>query len=287
MKIVFYLLSLFLLSCNCNDALQEKGKLELKEASGIEYIHETGKLWVLEDSGNKNSLYSIDENGKTEKKLKITNAKNKDWEDLTSDKEGNIYIGDFGNNDNDRKDLAIYRIDKEELEKKEAKSSYKVSFYYPEQNEFPPKRSKMLFDVEAFFELNGNFYLFTKNRSAKFDGTFFVYKVPNKEGEHAAQRIAELNSCKVYSKCAITAADISSDGKTVVLLSSDKVWLITDFENDNFKQENMTQYPLGHMSQKEGICFKDKYTLYIVDEKDSKAGGYLYEVGMERLLKSE
>jgi sugar lactone lactonase YvrE len=40
---------------------------------------------------------------------------NIDWEDITKDKDGNLYVGDFGNNDNERKDLCIYKIDKKSL----------------------------------------------------------------------------------------------------------------------------------------------------------------------------
>lgn len=285
MKIVQLLMAFLLLSCNnINDeGLKVKGKLHLKEVSGIEYIAETDKLWAIEDSGNKNVLYSLDEDGDVKDEVKITNSKNVDWEDITSDREGNIYIGDFGNNDNERKDLIIYKIDRGELNKKEAKASAKISFYYPEQTEFPPKRSRMFFDVESFFELNGNFYLFTKNRSAKFDGSFCVYKVPNKEGNHAAQLLATLNTCKVYSKCAVTGADISPDEKTIVLLASDKIWLFTDFADNEFKQSNMIQYPLGHFSQKEGVCFTDNSTLLIVDEKSNKTAGKLYEFNIAGL----
>jgi hypothetical protein len=37
--------------------------------------------------------------------LKNTNdcKYNIDWEDITKDKDGNLYVGDFGNNDNERK----------------------------------------------------------------------------------------------------------------------------------------------------------------------------------------
>jgi sugar lactone lactonase YvrE len=31
----------------------------------------------------------------------VENAENNDWEDITKDIHGNIYVGDFGNNDND------------------------------------------------------------------------------------------------------------------------------------------------------------------------------------------
>ncbi|WP_243389575.1 hypothetical protein [Flavobacterium cyanobacteriorum] len=81
--------------------------LPLSEVSGIEY---TGNaLWAIEDSGNKNILYRLSDAGEITAQIAIA-CKNKDWEDITSDTEGNLYIGDFGNNDNDRDDLAIYKI---------------------------------------------------------------------------------------------------------------------------------------------------------------------------------
>lgn len=285
MRIVKLLIPFLFFSCNSTnqEGLKVLGKLDLKEVSGLEYIAETQKLWAIEDSGNKNIIYNLDQNGDVTHKVEITNVKNIDWEDITSDTEGNLYIGDFGNNDNDRTNLAIHKVNKTDLDEKEVEASYTVSFYYPQQKEFPPKRSQMFFDVESFFELNGNFYLFTKNRSAKFEGDFYVYKVPNKEGNHAAQLITTLNSCKVFSKCAITTTDISPDGKTIVLLAADKIWLLSNFENDNFLQENMVQYPLGDFSQKEGVCFKDNNTLLIADEKSNKTGGKLYEFNLNPL----
>jgi hypothetical protein len=41
--------------------------------------------------------------------------------------------------------------------------------------------------------MNGNFYLFTKNRSKGFDGTFLVFQVPNKEGDFEAKLIGSYN----------------------------------------------------------------------------------------------
>ncbi|WP_369828775.1 hypothetical protein [Flavobacterium sp. 1] len=61
-----------------------------------------------------------------------------------------MYIGDFGNNDNTRKDLAIYKIDQSNLQGESANVAYTISFDYPEQTEFPPKKKDLMFDVEAF-----------------------------------------------------------------------------------------------------------------------------------------
>ena len=84
----------------------QTGKLEvigdisdsLKEVSAVETVFNSKLLWVIEDAGNKNVVYGLHENGSISKSITITNCKNNDWEDLTSDTLGNLYIGDFGNN---------------------------------------------------------------------------------------------------------------------------------------------------------------------------------------------
>lgn len=269
---------LFIASCTTvSTPLKEIGKLSLKEVSGLAYVN--GTLYGLEDSGNKNSIYKIALNGKTEQEINIAEAKNNDWEDLTADKQGNLYIGDFGNNNNDRKNLAIYKLDANDL----SKVSYVVSYHYPEQKQFPPKKSNFIFDVEAFFEHNGSFYLFTKNRSKGFNGDVQVYKLPNKAGNHAAQLLGTIPTCDNFRKCAITGADLSPDGTKAVLLSGGKVWVMTNFGTENFAGAAMQVYELNHISQKEGICFKDNDTLLIADEKDKKEGGKLYEVKLSDL----
>ncbi|WP_433832916.1 hypothetical protein [Flavobacterium anhuiense] len=250
---------------------------KLKEVSGIAYFPETNILYTLEDSGNKNAIYAIDSNGKLAKTITISNATNVDWEDITKDKFGNIYIGDFGNNDNERRDLCIYKVAKNQLNNDLAKAEYKISFSYPEQKEFPPKKKEMFYDVEGFFEQNGYFYLFTKNRSKGFDGTAFIYKIKNAAGTQKAVKIGEFKTCSNYNHCVLTSATISPDGKKVALLSHDKVLLFKDFKGDLFHKGTHTELNLNHFSQKEAIVFKDNNTLLIADEKTNKIGGKVYE----------
>ncbi|WP_119792501.1 SdiA-regulated domain-containing protein [Flavobacterium anhuiense] len=250
---------------------------KLKEVSGITYFPETKTLYTLEDSGNKNAIYAIDSNGKLTKTITISNATNVDWEDITKDKAGNIYIGDFGNNDNERRDLCIYKVAKNQLNNEVAKTEYKISFSYPEQKEFPPKKKEMFYDVEGFFEQGGYFYLFTKNRSKGFDGTAFIYKIKNAAGTQKAVRIGEFKTCNNYNHCVLTSATISPDGKKVALLSHDKVLLFKNFKGDLFHKGTQTEISLNHFSQKEAIVFKDNNTLLIADEKTNKIGGKVYE----------
>ena len=256
---------------------------DLKEISGIAYTDDL--LYSIEDSGNASEVILLDLKGKIERRIAIKNTKNIDWEDLTFDTEGNLYIGDFGNNDNTRKDLAIYKIDKNNLQQNAADVSYTITFEYPEQTHFPPKKKALLYDVEGFIAYQNYFYLFTKNRSKDFDGSSFIYKIPNTPGHHKAQLIKTITSCSDYHDCAITSAAISPDGSKFVLLSHSKVWLFENFVLDQGETGQMTELDLDHYSQKEAITFKNNETLLIADESEKKTGGYLYEVRLDAVKK--
>ncbi len=252
----------------------------LNEVSAIEFIPGSDKIWALQDSGNNAELYELDKTGKITNVIAV-NAQNNDWEALASDESGNLYIGDFGNNKNKRKDLCIYKISNSNLQSKSADAS-KISFYYPEQKEFPPKKSKLFYDAEAFFYFKNNFYIFTKNRSSTFDGTTFIYKIPNIEGHHAAVLIGKFKACDIYKQCAVTAADISPDGKKAVILSANRIWLFENFPEDRFADGKVSEIKLGHFSQKEGVCFISDSEIYIADEKKKKLGGKLYVMDLSK-----
>ncbi len=284
-KMMFpFLLFSLLIGCNNNqETITEIFKLPktLDESSAVEITTKSDLIWTLQDSGNEAELYALDQSGNIANTITISNVKNNDWEDLTSDEDGNLYIGDFGNNDNDRKNLSIYKINASDLNKKEASVSQTISFYYPEQTEFPPKKSNRIFDAESFSYINNNFYIFTKNRSSKFDGTTQLYRVPNQPGNHAAKLLGDFKTCGIYKRCAVTSADISPDGKKAVLLTADKVFVFENFKDDNFLSGTPTTIELNHFSQKEGVCFKDNNTVFITDEKDKKTGGYLYQLSLK------
>jgi hypothetical protein len=283
---IISIISLF----SCNDksktsGINQVGELpkELKEVSGIAYSNNL--IYSIEDSGNENQVTVLDTSETITKTITLNNTENIDWEDLTFDTKGNLYIGDFGNNDNTRKDLAIYKIEKSDLQEKIVNIVYKISFDYPEQTDFPPKKKNLIFDVEAFFEHNNYFYLFTKNRSKDFDDTNYIYKIPNTAGQHHAQLIKTITTCADYQNCAITSAAISPDGSKFVLLSHSKIWLFENYAPDNITNGKMSELDLNHFSQKEAVCFKNNDTLLIADERVKKTGGNLYEVGLQSLKK--
>lgn len=275
-------LSAFLvLSCNPkaqdspkSDALSVEFALpkKLKEVSGIALSKDKKTIWAIEDQGNKNVVYGLDRQGNQIADVLVENAENHDWEDITADAQGNMYIGDFGNNENNRQDLSILKVDLKEASQKAAKVTQTTTFHYEGQTEFPPKKSNWLYDCEAFVEKDGYFYLFTKNRSKGFDGTFLVFQVPNKAGDFEAKLVAKLKLQGGYSDAAITSAAINSRNQ-VVLLTHKNVYVLSSFFDKNFETAIIQKTPLNHNSQKEAVVYLDDRTVLIADEKDGKEGG--------------
>lgn len=286
-KITLYLGLALLYACSSKS--QETNFKELfslnkkhREVSGLVYDQSSQKLWMLQDKGNPAELLVYNVNGTFERTLKIAHEKNTDWEDLSKDVQGNLYIGNFGNNDNKRKNLRILKIDQNNLHKKEAEASQTTQFYYEDQKDFPPKKGNLMYDCEAFVATDDAFYLFSKNRSKGFDGTFYVYKVPNKPGTFKAKKIATLKSCSQYKTCAITGAALNKSGTEIALIAHDYVFLIPFKDDYSFTQENMQIVELNHHSQKESITYKNDKELFIADEKEKgKVGGNVYILGLD------
>jgi len=255
---------------------------ELKENSGIAYYQNSESLWFIEDNGNKDKIYNVDFTGKITNELEVKNAKNHDWEDLAKDKKGNLYIGDFGNNDNARKNLVIYKLPDPSMEDGDKIEAQKITFNYPEQRDFPPGRHNMLFDAEAFFHFGSNLYIITKNRANPFLGEASVYKVPDEPGDYEAELLGKITTCTDWDTCQITSADISPDGKTIVLLGYGKLWSLTNFTEDDFSEIKLEEIDLGVRTQLESICFKDANTLLLSDEENHQEGRNLYSLALKK-----
>lgn len=250
----------------------------LSEVSGITKVSQSNLIWMVNDSGNQPILFGVNREGKTIREILI-DAKNVDWEDLTSDPEGNIYIGDFGNNNNDRKKLRILKIEKKYLKEKVAKVKV-IEFSYEDQKKYPPKKKKYFFDAESFFYYNNHFYIFTKTRVDKKYGETNVYRIPAKEGKHKAKLLDDFDNGKKEASW-ITSAAISHDGNKVALLSQKNILIFSDFKKDHFFKGKKKEIKLTYHSQIEAVTFQDNNTLLLADERVNEQGGNLYELSLE------
>ena len=248
---------------------------KLNETSGMVTV-DGEALWLIEDSGNADKIYKVDLSGKLLRVLKVKDARNKDWEALAQDPSGNLYIGDFGNNDNEREDLVVYKTPDPDKEKGDKIDSEAIHFKYPEQKKFPPKRKDFLYNAEALFYLNGFLYIVNKDMTRPFVGEARIYRVPAIPGKYKAELVGVIPTCDDSRRCTITGADISPDGKTLVMLSYGQLWVVKDFKGDDFTSGTIQQIDLGASTQLEAVSFKDNQTLLLSDEWSGGSGMNLY-----------
>jgi hypothetical protein len=281
MRIFSFVCSIVLLTCCTNySQVTYVAKLpkKMKEVSGIE-VETDSTFWMLNDRGNKNELYLVNELGHITETIKV-DAKNIDWEDLTSDDKGNLYIGDFGNNDNDRKDVVVLKIRKKNIRNNKPVQAERIRFYYPNQTKFPPKKKKRFFDAESFIYFNNSLYIFTKSRVKDNFGTTSVYRVPSEAGNYQAELLGTFDNGSDMKNW-ITSASISDNGKKLALLTADTVLIFEDFPDNRFFQGKLTKVDLGFVSQKEAIDFFGNNTLFICDERSHGKGGNLYKITID------
>jgi WD40 repeat protein len=260
-------------------SFEKKGDLPevLAESSGLQFTHNQS-LWTIIDE-KKPILFKLSTTGEIQQSIHLNNL-NIDWEDIARDDAGNFYIGDFGNNHQNRKNLKIYKIPSPDSIKEMIITADIIQFSYPDQTAFPPKPEKKVFDAEAFISFGDFLYIFSKNHSQPYTGYTKLYRLPNTPGTYVAELLdsIRLDPGHMYQTW-ITSADISPDKKMIALLTHDKVWIFSCFKQDQFFKGKVTTIQLNHFSQKEGIAFKDNNTLFISDERTQNLfGGSLYQL---------
>lgn len=248
-----------IVSCGEKNPLEKIAELppEVKEASGIAFLNNA--FWMINDSDNRPYLYKLDPNGVLLDSIWIV-GKNTDWEDLTIDNKGNLYIGDCGDNKNNRKDLTIYKILNHQLSL-DTIIPQKIVFNYvlPEKKK---KRKKINFDCEAIVWQNDSIVLFSKNK--KNPDHTLIYKIPDQPGSYLISSIK-----KIKTKFPVTSACLIKNTNQIILLTNQSYILL------NKQLKKPKRYDLKN-SKKEGICTGPNGNIYIVDEATKKKENYLY-----------
>jgi hypothetical protein len=238
---------------------------QLNESSALMIFRDL--LWTINDSGGEAALYSFDRNtGEVKQVVRIENGENDDWESLaSSDKQ--IFIGDFGNNRGNRKNLGIYILDKSDIpvEGDITLRAEQIEFSYPGQVNFTFGMNNNPYDCEAFIWFGDSLFLFSKDwvtRKTK------VYALPARPGIYSAELVDSF-----AVECLVTGADISRNMKKLVLLGyADYVpyiWYFDGIEKGNLLGGRKTRYSMMEYfgTQTEGIAFSGNDTLFISSEQ--------------------
>ncbi len=239
---------------------------EVDETSGL--IFWRGSLWTHNDSGGLPVIYRIDTlTGKVLQRVKLRNATNKDWEDITEDSSF-IYVGDMGNNSGNRHDLCIYKVKKSDipLTGNVSIASEKIAFSYPDYKGPVKNRKHNNFDGEALLSAGDSLYLFSKDWQ---DQQSRLYALPKISGTYVARLISEYNVSGL-----VTGADYNPGTGIVALVGYTRgnwipfMMLLTKFKNHNFFSGNISRInmPNARAPQTEGIAFTKGNRVYFSSE---------------------
>lgn len=239
---------------------------EVKETSGLIYFDNA--IWTINDGGNFPVLYKLNpETGDIIQRITVTNAKNNDWEDLAQDNEF-IYIGDFGNNSGNRKDLRIIKIRKDDIpESGDLGVSYQlIEFSYPDYQGRIEKKKENNFDCEALICIGDSLYLFSKNRG---DAQTKLYRLPKKAGIYNAELIDTFNS-----RGLVTGADYNESSKEVTLVGYTNktwqpfIWLLFNYKDNDLFSGNKRRIEMLNIpaTQTEGIAYVENKNCIITSE---------------------
>lgn len=251
------------------------------EQSGM--IWHDSLIWVNNDSGGEAKLYAYNMAGELKQSLQIENTSNQDWEALAED-EKYFYIGEFGNNKGNRKDLKLFRLEKAAIgnETEHSVKADEISFVWADQKEFKQKKHGHNFDCEAFFSYGDSLYLFTKN----WDNLKTrMYVMPKLIQHHDLHPKAEFDVDFM-----VTGADISPNGSLMALVGykAYKTYMILfyDFEGSDYFSGKYVRLDLSSLggAQTEGVLFTDNDELFISTEA-TKQKQAIYQIDWKQWIK--
>jgi hypothetical protein len=216
--------------------------------------------------------------------VKLSNASNKDWEEVTSDDQY-TYLGDFGNNTSNRKDLVIYKITKLQNIIGTSTSPQKINFKYEDQIDFNPPVGTWEFDCEAMISIRDSLYLFSKDYTFPLKGQTKIYKLSKSPGDQTARlvHILPTNSAS-YDLGQITGAAISPDQKSIILLANNGLYLLDNFTASNFWNGRSRFFKFDQKLQREGIAFFDNKTIYLTNEENTNGKASLWRLDLSGIL---
>jgi hypothetical protein len=248
----------------CPDRLNYDLPDEVRETSGLCWFRNL--LWTINDSGNDPIIYSIrPSTGEIAKSIRLLNARNIDWEDITIDKKW-MYIGDFGNNDGSRKNLCIYRISLDSINENSVQlmDAERIDYNYEDQLDFRSVPYGTEWDAEAFVVWSDSIYIFTKDW--KNEGTT-IYVLSNMPVKQVALRKSSIKLNGV-----LTGASFDFSKENLAFCGYDKfqpfIAICKAKATLNQEVKNLIEYRCDSLYgvQVEGITFDPVGNLFISSE---------------------
>lgn len=239
--------------------------MEVREASGL-VIDDDRMIWH-NDSGDGPYLYTTDMAGHL-LRIDTLNARASDYEDLTADSEGRLYVGDFGNNRGLRMQETIYRYDRE------SGQTDSIQYTYPRQDGKGIDRPGN-YNCEAMVEADGQLHLFTKAElRGERDYYLYHFRLPAEPGTY----VAELVDSLYLPRRVVTGAALDKDKRELFLVaynfkmllgklptSAASLVKLSEYEGDRFLSGKVSRRNISWAipTQHEAVAIYDDEYLYV------------------------
>lgn len=212
-------------SALCAELLRPRvtGRVQTPEATELSGLvvsrSQPGVLWAHNDSGDSARLFALAPDGRSLGQVAITGAQNVDWEDIALGRVPGggyaLHVADIGDNESKRSGVVVFRVPEPRLgggSAGAAAPAARLDLRYPDGAH----------DAEALLvdPFDGTLAVVTKS----FGGGAFLYVAhPPRAGMVVLRRAGRI---PVAAGEAVTAGDVSADGRTIVLRTYDRalVW---------------------------------------------------------------
>lgn len=219
---------------------QIEGGNGLKELSGQTPTTKRGEFWGINDKGNDPEVFRFSINGSVLQQVKIKKVDNDDWEAIARHPDGSLLIGGVGDNDEVKKEYAIYQIHAPERNDDTIKSQETFEFVYSDQRSH---------NCEAMFVLDNKVYLITKEKNEHNHAKFFRLDVLRPNQTLTAKEVTTLTEPGVVSDAAYDPSI-----ELLAVLTYNQIML---FRVAN--ERDLYNAPIFRMAidlkQCEGVCF--------------------------------
>lgn len=188
----------------------------LDEASGIVHSNSNPNMfWLHEDSGSGAHVYLYNAKGERQQRYSVTDISARDYEDIaiiTTNGISTVYLGDIGDNNKSRKNIAIYAFEEPVFTGDSLHNQIDHVLTY--NLTYPNAEAH---NCEAFFmdPVTEHLWLFTKAK-----GMCKVFTVDLHANATTLSLVGEIN----IRFQEITAADISSNGQHIAIKSYEYVY---------------------------------------------------------------
>jgi hypothetical protein len=175
-----------------------------------------GVLWTHNDSGGGPRVLAVDRRGRLLARLSVTGAVAVDWEDVAaarSRRGGLLYIGDIGDNEAVRSEIAVYRLPEPgRAVRARTAPADRLALRYPDGAR----------DAEALLVDPVTRAPVIVSKDFSGEARVYVARRPSTRRTTALRRAGRLS---LGGGEAVTAGDVSADGRTVALRTYDRAFL--------------------------------------------------------------